>query len=413
MTLEVFLSRSRLLRRLRSGPFAEVIDLYTDQLRQDGYPSGYAAHAFRLINHFGRWLIDHGLHPGDVDEQLVARFLKAQAQCRVQTGADHSVMGRLLAILRASRVIGPPLPLLLNPVEQLLEDYQGYLQRKLGLSPTTTVIYSRYLRPFLRSLALNRADDIAWITATDFIHYIEEHAGDGSPATAGAFCSQLRSFLRYLSAEGLIAKDLSVYVPSVKMWSQAGLPAYLSKAQVEQVLQCGERTTAKERRDYAVLLLLARLGLRANEVALLTLDDIDWRAGHIHVQGKGRKGATMPLLPEVGEAIAAYLCDGRPVSESRRVFLRSYAPHIGFASSCAVIHIARHAIKAANVTGVAHRGSHLFRHSLATELLGSGATLSEIGQVLRHQNHDTTRIYAKVDLANLRHLAAPWPGAMQ
>jgi site-specific recombinase XerD len=192
-----------------------------------------------------------------------------------------------------------------------------------------------------------------------------------------------------------------------------GLPAYLSKAQVEQVLQCCERTTAKERRDYAVLLLLARLGLRANEVALLTLDDIDWRAGHIHVQGKGRKGATMPLLSEVGEAIAAYLCDGRPVSDSRRIFLRSYAPHIGFASSCAVIHIARHAIKAANVTGVAHRGSHLFWHSLATELLGSGATLSEIGQVLRHQNHDTTRIYAKVDPASLRHLAAPWPGAVQ
>ena len=148
-------------------------------------------------------------------------------------------------------------------------------------------------------------------------------------------------------------------------------------------------------------------------MALLTLDDIDWRAGHIQVQGKGRKGATMPLLPEVGEAIAAYLRDGRPISESRRVFLRSCAPYIGFASSCAVIHIARHAINAANVTGIAHRGSHLFRHSLATELLGSGATLSEIGHVLRHQNHDTTRIYAKVNLASLRQLAAPWPGAVQ
>ena len=251
MTLEVFASRSRLFRRLMSGPFADVIDLYADQLRQGGDRAGYAAHAFRLINHFGRWLIEHGLPPGDVDEQLVARFFRAHAQYRIQTGADHSVLRRLLAILRAARVIGPPLPLLLNPVDQLLEDYQGYLQRKLGLGPATTVVYSRYLRPFLRSLALNRVDDIARITATDFILYIEEHAGDGSPATAGAFCSRLRSFLRYLSAEGLVAKDLSAYVPLVKTGGQAGLPAYLLKAQVEQVLQGCERTTAKGRRDYA------------------------------------------------------------------------------------------------------------------------------------------------------------------
>jgi site-specific recombinase XerD len=121
----------------------------------------------------------------------------------------------------------------------------------------------------------------------------------------------------------------------------------------------------------------------------------------------------MPLSSEVGEALAAYLRNGRPISESRRVFLRSHAPHSGFASSSAVIHIARHAINAANIDRVAHRGAHVFRHSLATELLGSGATLSEIGQVLRHQDHDTTRIYAKVDLASLRHLAVTWPGAVQ
>ncbi|MGX5806052.1 tyrosine-type recombinase/integrase [Bradyrhizobium sp. Arg314] len=238
----------------------------------------------------------------------------------------------------------------------MLADYQGYLQRELGVSPATTVAYSSYLRPFLRSLALNCIDDIARITALDFIRYIEGHAGDGRPATDVAFCSRLRSFLRCLSAEGLGAKDLSAYVPLVKARGQVGLPAF-SKAQVQQVLQGCGRATAKERRDYAVLPLLARLGLRANEVALLTLDDIDWRARQLHVQGKGRKRATMPLLPEVGEAIATYLRDGRPISGSRRVFLRSHAPHIGFTSSYAVIHIARSAINAANITGVAHRGS--------------------------------------------------------
>lgn len=413
MTLEVFLNRSRLLRRLKSGAFADVLDLYTDKLRQGGYSEEYAAQAFRLIKRFSQWLTGHGLRPRDIDERLVARFFRSRAQCQVQTSVDRSAMRRLLAILREAGVIGPSLPPSLNPVEQLLADYQGYLQRKLGVSPATTVAYSSYLRPFLRSLALNCIADIARITASDSIRYIEEHAGDGSPATAVAFCSRLRSFLRYLSAEGLVTEDLSAYVPLVKARGQVRLPAYLSKAQVQQVLQGCGRATAKERRDYAVLLLLARLGLRANEVALLTLDDIDWRAGQLHVQGKGRKRATMPLLPEVGEAIAAYLRDGRPISGSRRVFLRSHAPHIGFTSSYAVIHIARAAINAANITGVAHRGSHLFRHSLATGLLGSGATLTEIGQVLRHQNHDTTRIYAKVDLASLRRLATPWPGAVQ
>ena len=157
-------------------------------------------------------------------------------------------------------------------------------------------------------------------------------------------------------------------------------------------------------------MMLAKLGLRADEVATLTLDDIDWRAGELLVRAKGRQRARMPMPPDVGTAVVAYLRAGRPKSSSRRLFVRTLAPHVGFASGCAITMIAKTALDRVGIEGCAHRGAHIFRHSLATELLRSGATLSEIGQLLRHENHDTTRIYAKVDIDALRTVSQPWPG---
>jgi integrase len=164
------------------------------------------------------------------------------------------------------------------------------------------------------------------------------------------------------------------------------------------------------RRDYAILMMLAKLGLRANEVATLTLDDIDWRAGELLIRAKGRQRARMPIPTDVGAAIATYLRNGRPKSSCRRLFIRAIAPHVGFASGCAITMIAKTALDRVGIKGCAHRGAHIFRHSLATELLRSGATLTEIGQLLRHESHDTTRIYAKVDIEALRTLSLPWPG---
>jgi site-specific recombinase XerD len=161
-----------------------------------------------------------------------------------------------------------------------------------------------------------------------------------------------------------------------------------------------------------VLLLLARLGLRANEIATLTLDDIDWCSGHLTVRGKGRRYASLPLLSEVGTALADYLKHGRPHTDNRRVFVRSLAPHVGFASSSGISLIAASALTRAGLD-VRRKGTHIFRHSLATHLLRAGASLSEIGQVLRHQDHDTTRIYAKVDIDALSKLGLPWPGGVR
>jgi len=202
-------------------------------------------------------------------------------------------------------------------------------------------------------------------------------------------------------------------VPSMRRWKLATLPTYLPAAQVRKALDGCDRETVMGRRDYAILLLLAKLGLRADEVATLTLDDIDWRASEILVRAKGRQRARMPIPPDVGAAIVAYLRNGRPKSSCRRLFVRTLAPHVGFASGCAITMIAKVALDRVGIEGCAHRGAHIFRHSLATELLRSGATLSEIGQLLRHESHDTTRIYAKVDIDALRTLSLPWPGGVQ
>lgn len=199
----------------------------------------------------------------------------------------------------------------------------------------------------------------------------------------------------------------------MRRWKLATLPTYLSASQVQKVLDGCDRATAIGRRDYAILMMLAKLGLRADEIATLTLDDIDWRAGEMLVRAKGRRRARMPLPTDVGAAVVAYLRNGRPKSSCRRLFVRTLAPHVGFASGCAITMIAKTALDRVGIEGCAHRGAHIFRHSLATELLRSGATLSEIGQLLRHESHDTTRIYAKVDIEALRTLSLPWPGGAQ
>ena len=244
------------------------------------------------------------------------------------------------------------------------------------------------------------------------MQFVMRHAHDQSPHSAQSMCWTIRAFVRYLLYRGHIRVDLSTAVPSVRKWKFAALPDHLSPDQVQQVLDRCDRSTMIGKRDYAVLLLLSRLGFRANEVALLRLDDIDWHSGRITVQGKGRRQASVPLLVQVGSALAEYLEHGRPMSDSRRVFLKSLAPHSAFATSSGISMIAISALTRAGLE-VRRKGTHIFRHTLATQLLQAGATLPEIGQVLRHRAHDTTRIYAKVDVNALSKLGLPWPGEVQ
>jgi integrase len=199
------------------------------------------------------------------------------------------------------------------------------------------------------------------------IRYVERHAQDWSPRTGKAMCWSLRAFLRYLHHRGLNPRALAGCVPSMRRWKLATLPTYLPAAQVQKALDGCDRAAAMGRRDYAILMMLAKLGLRADEVATLTLDDIDWRASEMLVRAKSRQRARMPIPPDVGAAIVAYLRNGRPKSSCRRLFVRTLAPHVGFASGCAITMIAKTALDRVGIEGCAHRGAHIFRHSLATE----------------------------------------------
>ena len=207
----------------------------------------------------------------------------------------------------------------------------------------------------------------------------------------------------------MLRTDLSAAVPGVAGWRLTHLPKALSIGQVEQLLASCDRRTPAGRRDYAILMLLARLGLRGGEVSALTLDDIDWEHGEIAIRGKGQRLARLPLPADVGTSIADYLRRDRPVCSTRRVFIRIRAPRRGFVSPSVICCVVRRALKRASLDP-AFKGAHLLRHSLATDLLRRGASLTEIGQVLRHSQPDTTQIYAKVEITALRAIALPWPG---
>jgi site-specific recombinase XerD len=300
-----------------------------------------------------------------------------------------------------------------TPQEQIFAEFGDYLRSERGLTEKTIAHHQPAIRRFLFEVCPSGASDLGKIKQDEVIRYVECHAQDWSPKSAKLMCWSLRAFLRYLHHTGLNPHALAGCVPSIRRWNLVGLPTYLSAAQVQKVLDGCDQASAVGRRDFAILMMLSKIGLRADEVATLTLDDIDWRAGDMLVRAKGRQRARMPIALDVGAAIVAYLQEGRPKSSCRQLFLRSLAPHTGFASASAITMIAKTALERAGIQGYAHQGAHIFRHSLATELLRAGATLSEIGHLLRHKSHDTTRIYAKVDIEALRTLSLPWPGGAQ
>lgn len=413
MITDDYLNSSRVVSGLKKGPLGEHIQLYIDWLRQRGYSREIGHRYLSLARDFGIWLAATGSGLADIEEALVTWYLAERARHRPRYRGDALALARLLSVLREAKIIAPrPVPPR-DPREDLLQAYSLYMERARGLAPASIASHVWFLRPCLQELGIATNADVGSLTARAVSRYVERHAGDGGATTARIMCSRMRVFLRYLHCEGFLADDLTGAIPSIRRTSNERLPSYMPIEEVERVLKGCDRSTATGRRDYAILMLLARLGLRACEVARLRLDDFDWRAGQFTVRGKGRKTATMPLPPDVGAAITSYLQHGRPRSDSRQLFLRAVAPHTGFQGAPAVQTVARSAIERAGITGLARRGSHAFRHSLATGLLRSGATLTEIGQLLRHEQQDTTRIYAKVDLDSLRPLGLPWLGCGQ
>lgn len=412
MVTEEYLGTSRLFRRLKIGPHGQLVELYAASLVEVGLARHSAWRSLNLVSDLLSWISRSRSILAELDERMVGRYLRDRARKRVIQRGDRMALKRWLSVLRHAGTIAPPASSPITLQDQITVEFGNYLQKERGLAPGTIERRLPTIRQFLSEVC-SATGDVGKINQSDVVRYVERHARDGSPRSGQMMCSSLRLFLRYLYHKGLNPILLAGCVPSIRQWKLAHLPTHLSAEQVQNVLDNCDRATAIGRRDYAILTMLAKLGLRANEVASLTLDDIDWRCGEIRVRAKGRQQVVMPMPPDVGAAVVAYLRDGRPKSSCRRLFLRTLAPRVGFASSCAITMIAKTALERTGIRGVAHQGAHLFRHSLATELLRSGASLSEIGQLLRHKSHDTTRIYAKVDINALQTLSLPWPGGAQ
>jgi site-specific recombinase XerD len=412
MIAEEYLARSRPFRRLKNECHGQLIECYATRLVEDGLGEKVTLRSLSLVGDFMNWMASSRFRPGDIDEAMVERFLGKRAKKRSMYSGDRPALKRFLSVLRDGGVIVPAKPPRITPEDKIFADFGDYLQRERGLAPKSTIRHLPTIRRFLSEVCPAGPTDLGKINHADVVRYVERHARDGSPSSGRVMCWSLRAFLRYLHHKGLNRVALAGCVPSIRRWKLANLPTYLSAEQVQKVLDSCDRATATGRRDYAIVMMLAKVGLRANEVATLTLDDIDWRSGDMCVLAKGRQRVVMPIPPDVGAAVVAYLRH-RPKSSCRRLFLRAPAPHVGFSYPSAITTIAKTALAHAGIRGCAHQGAHTFRHSLATELLRSGATLSEIGQLLGHQGHDTTRIYAKVDINTLRTLSPPWPGGAQ
>jgi site-specific recombinase XerD len=288
-------------------------------------------------------------------------------------------------------------------------DFEHYLLHQRCLAPTTVQYYLATVRRFLGERFGTQPLRLAVLCPQDVTRFMVQQARRYSPGHAKLLATALRSFFRFLLQRGAIATDLANAVPTVPNWRLSPLPKFMKGEDVDCLLQSCDHSTPQGQRDYAILLLLARLGLRPGEVVAMEIDDLDWETGELLVRGKGGRRDRLPLPQDVGEALVTYLCHVRPRCTTRRVFIRMKAPQCGFANSIAICTIVRRGLERAGLNP-ACKGAHLLRHSLATQLLHNGASLAEIGELLRHQHLETTRIYAKVDQDALSALALPWPG---
>lgn len=400
--------KPKTLMRLRNSPFTRHLYSYARELRDQGYSVASGRRQLLLVADFGHWLKQNGIRVAQIKSKHLAKFKKYQARKQPIMKEHAAVLRRFLDLLRRKGAIPTEAVPSMSRVEQMTQEFVLYLQKERGLAATTIESRRLIVVRFLHSYLTEERGDLTGLSSEVVVEFVRGQAAKVSPKGATLLTTSLRSFLHYARYQGYIQNDLAAVVPAVASWSMQSIPRSLPKKQVELVLLSCNRQTAIGRRDYAILLLLARLGLRAGEVASLSLDDIDWQAGSISVHGKSGHRPRLPLPDDVGEALAEYLRDGRPRLASRVVFLSGNAPLRPIRSSV-VSDVVKRQLERAGIDSP-RKGAHQFRHGLATELLRQGASLGEIGELLGHRHPDTTAIYAKVDLVSLRALAMPWPG---
>jgi site-specific recombinase XerD len=408
--MKTLLTKLKTVQGLDSGPLAPHIPMYLARVHEHGYKLKTIRRHLCLMAGFNRWLVRTGRGLRDVNEKAIDAFLRRLFRQRTWREGERLSLLRMLCILRETCATPQAETVPLTPAQALAARYRCYLTEERGCSDWTVKNYGRHIDRFVAQRFGAGAVRGERLRARDVIAFVQQEAGRHGRGYILQVVTALRSFFRFLRYRGDITTDLAAAVPSVASWPKSDLPKHLPTEAVQAVLDSCDLTTTIGRRDYAILLLLARLGLRAGEVVTLQLEDIDWDNGQITVRSKKGAGwARLPLPCDVGSAISRYLRLDRPRCSCRNVFVRTVAPYQRLADQSVISSLTRRALQRAGVESV-RKGAHLFRHSLATAMLRYGASLDEIGQVLRHKDADTTAIYAKVDLDALRRLAVPWPG---
>ncbi len=400
------------LTRVRiSGPLKPFATGFAAELTRQGYTPNSARLQLGLMAHLSRWLAGKSLDVDGLCVTKVEQFLTTRRAAGYTCHLTEKAMRPMLTYLRQLGVVpAPPAATPSGPVEEALERYRHYLTVERGLGSPTARGYVDAVQPFLYGRVSSDGLGLDLdISAADVKAFVVARCPNQSRSPAKLTVTALRSLLGFLHVEGMIERPLTAAVPSVAGWRLAGLPKGLDPEEVRSLLTSCDRRTRQGRRDFAILTMLARLGLRAGEVSALLIEDIDWRAGTLVVRGKGNQTERLPLPADVGEAVAAYLRRGRPASaEGRAVFVRVKAPHRALSSGGVTQVVAA----AARRAGLGQIHAHRLRHTVATQMLHAGASLTEIGQLLRHRRALTTAIYAKVNREALRTIGRPWPGGV-
>jgi len=403
-------SKQAFLQHLDAEPLVSYLDAFSNVLSGQGYARSTTKQKIQDISELGQWLQKRNLAIEELNESCINKFIRHRKKRNHLHRGDQFTFKQFIVFLRDKGVLSAVTPKIKDSEIQRIENnFTQYLQQERGLSQATLDNYLPTVRRFLTERFRSKKIIFDKLCPQDISRFILRYAHTMSPGRAQLMTSALRSFFRFLHVRGEIDIDLAAAVPTVARWRFSGIPKFLKPEQVKRVLQGCDKNTATGQRNYAILLLLARLGLRAGEIVHLELDDIFWEVSELIVRGKSNREERLPLPHDVGQAIATYLRNSRPHCSSRKAFIRMIAPHQGFSSSVAVCNIVQRSLEHAGIN-IGFKGAHLFRHTLAANMLRGGASIAEIGEILRHQLPNTTEIYTKVDLKALHTIALPWPG---
>jgi site-specific recombinase XerD len=409
--LEIYFAPAKMLGYLRSGPSGPYLDGFAAALERQGYSPATAVRYLRAAAHLGHVMAEPGAGLSNIDLAAFSEHLRTCRCPRAMGGRrnHHTIFGarlfrqRLVEIGVCRLAAGAT-----EPAEpQLVVRFKAWLLKHRGASDSTIKLYAR---DAVRLMAALGNDPARWEPAAIRSFFLDRasHCGSG---TVEKLTTSLRAFLRYLAVEGRCSTGLADIVPGYAHWRLADMPRYLAAEQVSRLIAACDGDAVARRRDRAIILLLARLGLRAGDVAQLRLADIEWQTGSLRVLGKSRYEVRLPLPQEVGDAIAAYLERRPSASDSDRVFLRTIAPCRPFCNGDGISSVVKRRMQGAGIVTPV-KGAHVLRHTAATEMLRHGVPLEKIGLVLRHRGIDTTAYYAKADVALLKQIAQPWPEAL-